>query len=65
MLKPRIVKDAAKGFAPDRAFADVFVAVELGPERGLGVVHVPDLDVVEADQTGDLRDRRLVAFGGD
>ena len=63
--KRGVVEQAPKGFAPDGAFADMLVAIELRAECRLGIVHVPDTDLVEADQLVDLRDGYFVAIGPD
>ena len=60
-----VVEQAAEGFEAHGSLADVFMAVEFGAARGLGVVHVPDADSFEADGCGGLFDGLLIALGGD
>ena len=44
-----MVQDAREGWLPYVATADVLVAIGVGGERRLGVVHVDHADVIEAD----------------
>ncbi len=47
--QPRMIQDSPEGFAPDVAAADVLVTIDVRGEGSLGVVHMDDADVIEAE----------------
>ena len=49
-------------FVAEQAFADVVVAVAVGPERGLRIVHVQRSQLVEADLLVDLGEHPVELF---
>ena len=49
MRKAQVIEQNAKRLFADHSLSNVLVAVEFGAARGLGVVAVPDLHVVQAN----------------
>ncbi len=59
----RMIQDSPEGFAPDVPAADVLVAIDVGGEGSLGIVHVDDADVIEAEGGVCLIEGAFQAFG--
>src|SRR5207237_3314144 len=47
--QPRIIQQTAKWLQPNGSLANVLVAVELGCERRLSIVAMPDRNIAESD----------------
>src|SRR5579864_7179101 len=62
MRSARIVQEAPKWFQADAAFADMLMSIQPGSSRGLGVVAVPDWDMVQANRVLQVLHGVLVAF---
>jgi hypothetical protein len=65
MRQPRIVQQSPKCLQPDASLPDVLMPVQLRSARGLGVVAMPDVNILQADGAIELIERVGKSFVAD
>ncbi len=65
MRQPRIIQQAAKRLQPDASLPDVLMPVELRSARGLGIIAMPDVNILQANGAIELIESLGKAFVAD